>query len=138
MSADKPTDIERQIVRAAGVGDIDLVQTMLTENPELLHARGLDGSTPLHMAVWKGKTPVVRLLLDAGADVNVHNNNTHWGTTPLHAAAHSGRKGISEMLIEGGTDITAKTPDGITPLATTNAHKATSVANLLRKHGATE
>ena len=90
------------------------------------------------MAAWKGKAAVVRLLLEAGADVNAHNDNTHWGTTPLHAAAHSNRKGIADLLIAHGADVNAKNPDGVTPLGTTHAHNATSAAKLLREHGATE
>lgn len=129
---------ERQILRAAGAGDVEVMEALLAEDGSLVNARGRDGSTPLHMAAWKGKAEVVRLLLEAGADVNAHNNNTHWGTTPLHAAAHANRKGIVELLIAGGAEIDAKNPDGVTPLATTHAHNATSAANLLRRHGATE
>ncbi|MAF12357.1 hypothetical protein CMK11_18080 [Candidatus Poribacteria bacterium] len=140
MATDSPkTEApERQIVRAAGVGDVEQVQALLAENPDLVRARGAGSSTPLHAAVWKGKAAVVRLLLEAGADVNAHNDNTHWGTTPLHAAAHSNRKGIAELLIAHGADVNAKNPDGVTPLATTHAHNATSAAKLLREHGATE
>jgi ankyrin repeat protein len=140
MATDSPkTEApERQILRAAGAGDAESVQALLDDDPALAHARGRDGSTPLHMAAWKGKAAVVRLLLEAGADVNAHNDNTHWGTTPLHAAAHSNRKGIADLLIAHGADVNAKNPDGVTPLGTTHAHNATSAAKLLREHGATE
>ena len=71
-------DLSRQIVRAAGAGDVGAVSELLAQDAELANARGLGASTPLHMAAWKGKAAVVQLLLDAGADVNAHNENTHW------------------------------------------------------------
>jgi ankyrin repeat protein len=133
-----PPNLSRQIVRAASAGDLDAVAALLAQDPELANARGLGASTPLHMAAWKGKGYVVGLLLEAGADVNAHNENTHWGTTALHAAAHRNSKAICAQLIAAGADINAKNPDGITPLATTKAHNATAAAGLLRDHGATE
>ena len=40
-------------------------------SPEHLNAETADGATALHLAVWLGKYEELRLLVEAGADVNV-------------------------------------------------------------------
>jgi ankyrin repeat protein len=103
----------------------------VAKDRSLLQARDKDGSTPLHCAVWKGHVETVRFLLDAGADINDHNQNGHWGTTPLHAAAHGDQRAVAELLITRGADIHAKNLNGRTPLEETAIHNASSVAKLL-------
>ena len=43
------------------------------------------GTAPIHMAVAKGSTPLVKLLIEAGADVNLRMKDDDM--TPLHCAA---------------------------------------------------
>src|SRR5262249_2846095 len=43
-------------------------------------ARDKDGSTALHCAAWNGHVDVATILLDACADIDDHNQNSHWGT----------------------------------------------------------
>jgi ankyrin repeat protein len=81
-------DPAKEIIKAAKNGHAARLRELLAGDPALIDARDKDGSTPLHCATWKGQQEVVALLIKAGADVNAHNNNDHWGTTPLHAAAH--------------------------------------------------
>ena len=100
-----------------------------------LDARDTDGSTALHCATWKGHQAVVTFLLSAGADVNIHSNNEHWGTTPLHAAAHANQAAIAQMLIENGADVNAHDKDGKTPLHHTTFHKAKAAAKVLQNNG---
>jgi ankyrin repeat protein len=52
---------------------------------------------------------VARVLLDAGAEVNVADGN---GMTPLMRAAGSGRVGVVRVLLERGADAGAKLGDG--------------------------
>lgn len=128
----------KQIIKAAKAGDVSAVRTLLEADASLIDARDSDDSTPLHCAAWKGHAEVAALLLDFGADIQARNSNGHWGDTPLHAAAHGNQRAVAELLIARGADIHAKNASGNTPLQETEAHKATPVANLLKKHGATQ
>lgn len=129
---------QKQIIKAAKAGDVAAVRALLEADGSLVGARDTDASTPLHCAAWKGHTEVAALLLDFGADVNAKNNNDHWGNTPLHAAAHGNQRAVAEVLIAQGADIHAENASGRKPLQETEAHRATAVANLLKKHGAAQ
>jgi len=119
------------ILRAAKRGDEATVRALIKKDKSLLSARDTDGSTPLDCAAWKGQVEVVEALLDAGADINDHNQNSHWGTTPLHAAAHGNQKKVAELLVSRGADLKAKNLHRRTPLQETSVHNCTAVARLL-------
>ena len=125
---------DKEIINAAKKGDVAKVKELLATDAGLVHARDTDGSTPLHCATWKGHEAVAAALLDAGADVNAHNQNGHWGTTPLHAAAHANQKAIAQQLLDHGADAKALDLEGRTPMFHTTFHKAKAVARLLEKY----
>jgi ankyrin repeat protein len=118
-------------IKAAKRGNTATLRDFVAKDRSLLQARDKDGSTPLHCAAWHGHVETARFLLDAGADINDHNQNGHWGTTPLHAAAHGDQRAVAELLIARGADIRAKNLNGRTPLEETAIHNARSVAKLL-------
>ncbi|KAM3926920.1 protein phosphatase 1 regulatory subunit 12A isoform 6-T6 [Leptodactylus fuscus] len=55
------------------------------------------GGTALHVAAAKGYTEVLKLLIQAGYDINVKDYD---GWTPLHAAAHWGKEEACRILVE--------------------------------------
>lgn len=55
------------------------------------------GGTALHVAAAKGYTEVLKLLIQAGYDINVKDYD-NW--TPLHAAAHWGKEEACRILVE--------------------------------------
>lgn len=122
-------------IKAAKSGDTATVRELITKDRSLLQVRDKDASTLLHCAAWNGHVETVRFLLDAGADINDHNQNSHWGTTPLHAAAHGNQRAVAELLIGRGADLQAKNLHGPTPLQETAVHNARSVARLLESAG---
>ena len=129
-------DSNKEMIKAAKKGDVEKVKLLLSEEAGLIEARDGDGSTALHCATWKGHLAMVSFLLSAGADVNSHNRNEHYGTTPLHAAAHANQAAIAEMLIEHGADVNPQDMNGKTPMHHTTFHKAKAAAKVLQKHGA--
>jgi ankyrin repeat protein len=67
---------------------------------------------PLHSAVAANFTMIAKMLLEAGADINVAQMS---GATPLHSAANNGNIELLIVLLEAGADVNAKMEDGKTP-----------------------
>src|SRR5690242_18284238 len=77
----------QRLVRLIAAGDVDEVRTAVAQNPRLLaravERDGQGGWTPLHVAVAEQQEKIVRLLVEAGADLSAP---TEQGRTPLHVA----------------------------------------------------
>ncbi|XP_046326411.2 protein phosphatase 1 regulatory subunit 12A-like isoform X16 [Haliotis rufescens] len=78
---------------------------------EKKHAK--TGATALHVAAAKGYITVVKVLLQAGVDINAEDND---GWTPLHAAAHWAQCEACQMLVEQLCDMEKKNTAGQTAL----------------------
>lgn len=76
------------------------------------------GSSPLITAALFGKTDAALVLIEAGADVNLRNNE---GSTPLHTAAFFCRTLIVEALLENGADVSIRNNAGSTALESVQA-----------------
>eukprot|EP00959_Pyramimonas_sp_CCMP1952_P253692 5300243-Pyramimonas_sp.AAC.1 len=61
--------------------------------------------TMLHVAALEGNVKGVRILLEAGAEVDVRSVDT---LTPLHCAADTGNMEVMRLLVEMGADVNAK------------------------------
>ena len=72
---------------------------------------------PLHWAAWGGEVEIARMLIDAGANVNVQDE---WGNTPLHEATSLGRVEIAQMLIDEGARKNIPNNEGKLPYDLTN------------------
>ncbi len=57
--------------------------------------------TPLMIAVEMDSAPLARRLLEAGADVNTHED-ARGGDTALHVAARNGTLHMAEILVQAG------------------------------------
>ena len=87
---------------------------------------------PLHSAVAGQHMRIVRMLVEAGAQVNVAQQQ---GFTPLHGAAHSGNVEMVRYLLSHGAEVSARTASGQSALdlALTQAHE--EVVHLLEAEG---
>ena len=84
---------------------------------------------PLHWAISYGDADVVRMLLDAGADVNARDC---FGWISLMHAAHDEKLDVLKMLLDAGADIDAKDNDGHNVLWHALHCDAQQAASLLR------
>src|SRR6185503_19609252 len=90
--------------------------------------------TPLHLAARGGHDRVVRLLVDAKADVSAP---TTTGAAPLHFAAASGSRDAVTILLDAGADVNVREPQwGQTPLMFAAASGRTDVVRTLLARGA--
>lgn len=94
-----------QTVEAACSGDIETIQTLIQQDTRLVNIQSKEiKSTPLHFAAHRGYLNIVKLLLDAGADVNAQEGN-YSKSTPLHWAATGGHLEVVKLLVEHGAKL---------------------------------
>ncbi|XP_053943959.1 protein phosphatase 1 regulatory subunit 12B isoform X11 [Cuculus canorus] len=116
-------DLLLEQVKKQGL-DLDLArkeeeQQMLQDARQWLNSGRIEdikqprtGATALHVAAAKGYAEVMRLLIQAGFNLNVQDND---GWTPLHAAAHWGVKEACSILAEALCDMDIRNKLGQTP-----------------------
>ena len=98
---------------ATFLGDLDAIQQHIQAGTDLDEREPAVGSSPLITAAVFGKTEVARALIEAGADVNLQNQE---GSTALHSAAFLCRTEIVEMLLANGADKNLRNIYGSTAL----------------------
>jgi ankyrin repeat protein len=94
---------------------------------------GVDVNSALHVAIKMGSAECVRMLCDAGADVNWLGN---MGRSPLHAAAGGNHVDLLSVLLGAGAALECRDDEGATPLLTACRHGARHAMLVLAEHGA--
>lgn len=98
---------------------------LVRKGADIQQANELMGITPLHLAVMKGMLPVVKEMINRGADVNAAPKNMgSEQETALTTAVLSGQLSMVKLLIEAGARTEVK-PFGrtLTEAATELGHK---------------
>jgi ankyrin repeat protein len=85
-------------------GDTAGVREIIAGRSDLINAADEAGDTPLHLACHNGQTDLVKVLVDAGAELDLTNER---GMTPLRWAIYSQKEDIVKVLLDRG----AKTDD---------------------------
>ncbi|RZZ89220.1 ankyrin repeat domain-containing protein [Pseudoxanthomonas winnipegensis] len=93
--------------------DINRMKELIAAGADV---NALDGdemqSALLHSAAYFGFTDRARLLIEAGADLNIENIGKY---TPLHIAVQNGSIEIAAMLVDAGADVEARCDDEEAP-----------------------
>ena len=84
--------------------------------------------TPLHWAVERRDSDLVKLLIERGADVNAKSTLAN---TPLHWAVEYAHLDIAKFLIEKGADINAPNTFDETPRQLAKSHGIANIVKLL-------
>jgi uncharacterized protein len=102
------------LMNAVTSNDANKVRELIAQGVNIDEADA-SGDSPLIMAAYKGYAEIVRLLLEAGADVSVVDPGMQ--ATALHAAAYAGRTEAAKLLIDYHIDINKQGPkNGYTAL----------------------
>ena len=119
---------------AAEHGDQDLTARLLKAGANPGAGTRIGQHTPLHLAAKAGHASVLRLLVNAKADVSAL---TTTGAAPLHFAAASGSSEAVTILLDAGADVNVREPQwGQTPLMFAAASGRTDVVKALLARGA--
>jgi len=85
---------------------------LLDEEKITAESVGIDGDTPLHVALWQGRTELVSLLIEAGADVNAVGDMSE---TPLHIALRKKNLSAIKEILSSGADMSLLSEFGQSP-----------------------
>src|SRR4051794_7532182 len=89
----------------------DLAGAMIAKGADV-HARGPDGATALHWAVYNDDADLVQRFIKAGADVSVTND---YGASPLRTAATAADPVVIKALLKAGANANEQNAEGETP-----------------------
>ena len=119
---------------AALRSDVEMAGMLLYAGANLEATTRIGRHTPLHVAARSGRAPVVRALLEAGADPRAESAS---GATPLHLAAQAGSAAAAAALVDHGADVDARERTwGQTPLMFAAASNRLGPVNVLMERGA--
>ena len=110
-STEKPVSPKTDIHTAVLKNDIETVKQHIAAKSDLNEKESFGGSTPLISASLFGRTEIAKLLIDAGAHLNVQNND---GSTALITASFFCRDEIVKMLLAKKADKSIKNKYGQT------------------------
>ena len=99
----KPPTVD--IHTAVVSGNLEAVRQHIAAGSDINIRDPFGGSSPLISATVFGKDDIAKVLIDAGADLNIQNND---GSTALHTAAFFCRPAMVKLLLEKGADKTIK------------------------------
>jgi ankyrin repeat protein len=90
-------DAHHHIFSGICVGDLDLIRTLVEQNPELLDrrlSRFEQGLTPLHFAMRRKRYDILDLLIELGADIEAQDKS---GQTALAVSPRIDRTDRAEI-----------------------------------------
>jgi ankyrin repeat protein len=136
----------------ARTGQPEAVRALLAGGALVDPIENWRGQTPLMWAAAEGHGDAMKVLIEAGADVNARSSIVVWerqrteeprdkwlppgGLTPLLFAARDGKVSSVKVLLDHGADINIVDPDRHTPLILALSSGHFDVAGLLIERGA--
>lgn len=126
---------ELSFFEAVSMGEARAVRAALQGDPGLVNGLAPDGFPALGLAIFFRQPEVARILIDAGADVNLRAANAA-KVAPIHAACARQDLAMLQLLLEHGADPKLAQDGGFTPLDTAKQTGNLEMETLLLAAGA--
>jgi ankyrin repeat protein len=140
---------ETILMTAARTGNVDILQTLLKRDAQIGTRDKFYGETALHWATAENHADAVKVLLDAGADVNIRTAPAEFARrnagltrlslgqwTPLMYAARDDAMSAAKVLLDHKADVNLTDPDGTTALVIAIINYHYDFASMLLDRGA--
>ncbi|KID79864.1 Protein HOS4 [Metarhizium brunneum] len=101
------------LARACARGEYEGAKQRLQERPEDLNVADYAGNTPLQIAAINGCEDIVKLLIDAGCNLECVNYDKD---TPLLDAVDNGHLGVVRLLLDAGVNPRKANVNGEEPI----------------------
>ena len=145
-------DGQTALMIIARTSNVEAAKSLLSRGAKVNAAEKWRDQTALMWAAAEGQPAMVKLLIDAGADVDARSRVNNWerqvtaearaiarpsgGLTPLLYAARQGCVECARALAEGGADLDLGDPDNVSPLLIATLNGRWDVAKYLINKGA--
>ena len=129
-----PTPGNSPLARAAVAGDVAAVRAQLERGADA-NAMADHGCTVLDWAARFGQVEAMRVLVDAGAQMDVQDQGPNGWTALMHAC-HKGQTKAALALLEWGANPNQASADGTTPLMRAACEHQAEVVRALLDRGA--
>lgn len=132
-----PMSLSESMHSIAMRGDVELLKQRMADDPRAVNELDEGRSTPLFAAAFSGQHAAVEALLQAGAHVNIVNEN---GQTALMAARQGANdEGVIDCLIGmGAIELGSGTTDGLPLTLFTTSHEDIRFLSVRPKVGLAE
>jgi ankyrin repeat protein len=127
------TALMAAITPASFRGNPGLVELLIGKGADLDASMTENGQAPLHLALFSEEPEIAKMLVVAGADINLRMKS---GTTPLMAAATAGLAEMVRLLIERGAEVNAIAEGNRTALKIAREKQNAEIVKILLAAGA--
>ena len=106
-------DAAKDVFKAVQDDDLTNLRFFLSDGADI-DLRNEQGHTLLHVAILENRVQAARLLLDAGADADMHGGSA--GYTPLHFTAYKKNSEMTRLVLEYTEQLERTDHQNMTPL----------------------